>query len=148
MRQAWLIARGAAAVVIGALALAGSARAAHASMLSGETAEGVAVKLTVADSGNATKFKLGKSKVDCDKGGTLTNRAGSYSDFDTSDPGSFSDKSSRSSNAGGYHFKTRATLDGTADGSTWSGTLKLRTKVSHDGRPVDTCMLKTTWDAS
>ncbi len=116
----------------------------------GATAEGVKVKLTAATAGNATKFKVGKTKVHCDEGGTLSNDAGTYTGFDTSDPGSFSDKRSTASDSGGYHFKTKSTLAGTAaeDGATWTGKLKLSTKVYKRNALIDTCKLKTTWDAS
>ena len=134
----------AAAVAAAAIAAPGD------TTYTGETAEGVAVKLTVASPGNATKFKLAKSKVECDQGGTLSNEPGTYTRFDTSDPGAFNDKRSTESDSGNYHFKTRSTLAGIlADsGDAWSGTLKLSTKVYKRSNQIDACKLKTTWDAS
>jgi len=116
----------------------------------GTTAQGVAVKLTVASPGNATKFKIGKTKVECDEGGTLTNDPGTYTGFDASDPGEFSDKRSSRSDSGQYHFKTRSSLSGevAAGGDGWSGKFKLSTKVFKKSNRIDTCRLKTTWDAS
>ena len=84
---------GAVAAVAAALTVAGAAGAAPGdTVYTGATDEGVKVKLTVATAGNATKFKIGKTKIECDEGGTLSNKAGTYSGFDRSDPGSFKDK--------------------------------------------------------
>jgi hypothetical protein len=118
--------------------------------LTGETADGAKVKLTVAESGNATRFKIAKTKFECNQGGTLSNNAASYSGFDRSDPGSFADKRSSASDTGGYHFETKSKLKGKIadDGVSWSGTLKLATKVFKQGDRVDTCALSTSWDAS
>jgi hypothetical protein len=116
----------------------------------GTTAEDVPVKLTVAEFGNATAFKIGKTTVTCREGGELKNRSGTYRDFDTSDPGEFSDKRSSSSENGGYHFKTKSTVHGevAADNETWSGTFKLVTKVFERGDRIDVCKLRTTWSTS
>ena len=97
---------GAVAAVAAALTVAGAAGAAPGdTVYSGATDEGVKVKLTVATAGNATKFKIGKTKVECDEGGTLTNKAGTYSDFDRSDPGAFKDKRTTKSSAGGVRLQ-------------------------------------------
>lgn len=151
MRQGKRI--GAATTLAGALAAAAAAVAVAApgdTVYTGETAEGVAVKLTVANPGNATKFKLAKSKVECDRGGTLSNEPGTYTGFDRSDPGSFKDKRSTESDSGNYHFKTRSALTGklAASGDAWGGTLRLTTKVYKKSDQIDTCKLKTTWGAS
>ncbi|MFI5123061.1 MAG: hypothetical protein ACHQJ5_09200 [Vicinamibacteria bacterium] len=132
------------------LVFAGIAYAAPGDVVfSGSTSEGVNVKLTVATAGNATKFKVGKTSVECAEGGTLTNKAGTYSGFDVSDPGAFSDKSSSKSSSGGYDFKTKSTLKGqlSGDQASWAGTLKLVTKVFKHGQKVDTCKLSTAWTA-
>jgi hypothetical protein len=134
-----------------ALVFAGIAYAAPGDVtLSGSTSEGVKVKLTVATAGNATKFKVGKTSVECNQGGTLSNKAGTYTGFDVSDPGSFSDKGSSSSSSGGYDFKTKSTLKGqiSGDQASWAGTLKLVTKVFQRGHKVDTCKLSTVWTAA
>jgi hypothetical protein len=144
---------GIVAALAGALALGITATATAApgdAVYKGATAEGVSVKLTVGGPGNATKFKVGKTKVQCDEGGRLTNQPGTYSGFDTSDPGAFKDKRTTESDSGRYHFRTKSSLSGTvaASGDAWSGKLKLSTKVFKNARRVDTCRLKTTWDAS
>jgi hypothetical protein len=121
--------------------------------LEGTTTEGVKVKLTVGEFGNATAFRIGKSKVECGHG-DLSNRAGTYKPLDTSDPGEFTDrtKSSSDSEDGRYHFQTKSTIQGAAvdgdDFSTWSGTFKLVTKVFEDGEQIDDCKLKTDWTVS
>ncbi len=72
----------AAALALGAATVASAAPG--DTVFEGQTSEGVAVKLTVATAGNATAFRIGKSEVTCGHG-TLTNRAGTYKEFDTSD---------------------------------------------------------------
>ena len=147
---------GAILATAGALVGASAAIAAAApgdTLLEGTTTEGVKVKLTVGEFGNATAFRIGKSEVECGHG-TLTNRAGTYKPLDTSDPGEFTDrtKSSSDSEDGRYRFQTRSTIHGAAvdagDLSTWTGTFKLVTKVSEDGEQIDSCKLKTDWTAS
>ena len=142
---------GAVAAVAAALTVAGAAGAAPGdTVYTGATDEGVKVKLTVASPGNATKFKIGKTKIKCDEGGTLSNKAGTYSGFDRSDPGSFKDKRTTKSSAGGFDFKTRSKLAGEADAgsASWSGTLKLSTKVFDGREQIDSCRLSTAWTAS
>ena len=138
----------AAALTIGLTAIAGAAPGDV--IHEGTTTEGVVVKLTVATAGNATAFKIGKTSVTCAQGGTLTNKAGTYREFDTSDPGEFSDKSATSSDNGGYHFKTKSTIHGVigADNESWSGSFKLVTKVFKQGEKIYTCTLKTNWSVA
>jgi hypothetical protein len=135
-----------------ALALSGVAGAAPGdTVLAGTTAEGVPVKLTVAQFGNATAFKIGKTKVECGAG-TLTNRATTYTPLDTSDPGEFTDKTKGTSDNGGFHFVSKSTIHGTAaapdDFTTWSGTFKNVTKVFQRGERIDICKVNTTWDVA
>jgi hypothetical protein len=142
----------AAAAAAATLAWAGIAGAAPGdTTYTGETDEGANVKLTVAEFGNPTKFKIGKTKVECDEGGTLSNQPGTYTGLDRSDPGKFKDKRTLKNSAGGFDFKTKSKLKGAADNqsfSTWSGTLQLSTKVFEKGDLIDTCTLKTGWTAS
>ena len=141
----------AAVAASGALALtAATAAGQGTSVRTGETEEGVNVKLELGSFGNPMSFTVGKSKVECDEGGTLTNDRGTYTGFDASDPGEFSDKRSSRSDSGQYHFKTKSSLSGAvaASGDGWSGKFKLSTKVFKRSNRIDTCRLKTTWDAS
>ena len=146
----------AALATAGALVLGSAAIAAAApgdTVLEGTTTEGVKVKLTVAEFGNATAFRIGKSEVECGHG-NLTNRAGTYKPLDTSDPGEFTDRTKSSSDSADnrYHFQTKSTIHGAAvdgdDFSTWSGTFKLVTRVFEDGEQIDECKLKTDWTVS
>ena len=116
----------------------------------GQTEEGVKVKLTVASFGNATAFHVGAYEVKCENKGTLSNKAFTYKDLDTSDPGSFSDKRKSSSKTGKFKFKSETKIAGTAtaDGANWSGTYKMTTRVLKRGSKIDTCKLNTTWDAA
>lgn len=139
----------ATAVAVG-LGAGGVANAAPGDVIfSGSTTEGVKVKLTVATAGNATKFKVARTKVECKQGGTLDNKAITYTDFDRSDPGSFSDKREDSSHSGGFHFEAKSNLKGEIDaaGTSWAGTLKLTTKVFEQDEKIDTCKLNTAWTA-
>ena len=134
-----------------ALSLAPAAGAAGGSTtLHGTTSEGVTVKLRVASFGNATAFKIGKTKVSCTEGGTLSNSGGTYKRFDASDPGEFHDRRSTKSERNAYEFKTRSAIRGAwqADHESWSGTFKLKTRVFKDGEKVDLCRLKTAWSAA
>ncbi len=134
----------AAALALGPTAIAGTP---PDTLLEGSTSEGVKVKLTVAEFGNATAFQIRRTKVACAEGGTLTNRGGTYQEFDTSDPGEFADRSRSSSTNGGFHFKTKSTIRGKvrAHAQSWKGVFKLVTKVLEHGDKVDTCKLKTGW---
>jgi hypothetical protein len=136
----------------GALALAAVAGAAPGdTVLEGTTTEGVRVKLTVGEFGNAIAFRIGGTEVECENG-TLTNRAGAYKPLDTSDPGEFTDRTKTSSDNGGFHFVSKSSIHGVAaseaDFTTWTGTFKLVTKVFEHGDKVDTCRLATEWDVS
>jgi len=139
-----------AAVLAAALTLAATATAAAKpgdTTLTGSTTEGVDVKLNVGPSGNATAFKIERTKVACAEGGTLTNRGGTYTEFDTSDPGAFEDKRRTSSDDGAHHFETKSVIrgEGKADDHSWSGIFKLITRVFERGERIDVCKLKTTW---
>ena len=133
------------------LAAAGMAMAAPGdTVLTGTTSEGVNVKLTVGTAGNATAFKIGKTEVTCEQGGELVNRGGTYTKFDTSDPGEFHDRRSASSNNDGYHFETKSVINGEieADQQSWSGNFKLITKVFQRDERIDVCKLRTEWSVS
>ena len=138
-----------AATVVAALT-ATSAAAQESVTFHGQTEEDVTVKLTVASFGNATAFHVGAYEVKCKNKGTLSNKAYTYKDLDTSDPGSFSDKRKSSSESGKWKFKSRTKIEGTAtaDGGSWSGTYKVRTRVLKQGSKIDICKLNTTWDAA
>ena len=113
MRQGTRVAAVAAVASGLVLAAIGPAVAAPGdTVYTGSTAEGTKVKLTVASAGQATNFKIAKTNVECTRAATLGNDAGSYTGFDTSDPGSFADKRSTASNSGGYHFNEKSTLAG------------------------------------
>lgn len=133
-----------------AVAFAASAHAAPGdTVYAGITAEGTKVKLTVADAGNATAFKIASSQATCDVG-QLDIEAAVFKKFDVSDPGTFSDKrKSKTKDSGGYLLKDTFLISGNvaADGASWSGTYDKRTRVFKGGERVDTCVLSTTWDA-
>jgi hypothetical protein len=145
-----LSARSAAALLaVVAVALPGPATAAaEATTLSGATAEGAAVRLQVAEFGNATSFVIAKTEVKCHRGGTLTTRKTTYGNFDRSDPGSFAVRSSGATSSGAWRFRTKTKIRGDADASgAWSGTFREKTTVVKHGDKTDTCRLSTTWTA-
>lgn len=139
-----------AVTVVAGLVAASAAAAQEVVTFQGQTKEGVAVKLTVASFGNATAFRIGAYEVKCKNQGTLSNKAFTYKDLDTSDPGAFSDARKSSSKAGKFQFKSKSKIAGTAtsDGSSWSGTYNVTTKVLERGSKIDTCKLNTTWNAA
>ena len=67
--------------------------------------------------------------------------------LDRSDPGSFSDVSTRAFKAGAVTFRSTRRVEGTIanDGRTWRGSYRERTKLFEDGEQIDTCRLRTTW---
>lgn len=138
---------GAVVGIAGLLAIAIAAPASADETLKGVTAEGVAVKLTVAEFGNATSFRIAGHKVECGEG-TLDNRAQTFSPLSPSDPGRFSDNSRKTERAGKYRFNSRTSIIGKENAGPWTGTYKQTTKVFERGRKVDTCTLDTTWDAA
>jgi hypothetical protein len=139
--------------VVACVALLGAAAATAApgdTVYTGTSAEGIKVKLVVASAGNATAFKIAKTKAECEQG-VLDIQAATFRRFDTSDPGEFSDKRKHSTTQDdGYVLKDTFLLSGSAstDGSSWSGTYEKRTRVLKKGHRVDTCVLSTTWDVS
>ena len=141
----------AAIAATGALALtAATAAGQDTSVRTGETEEGVKVKLELGSFGNPTSFTVGRSKVDCNRGGTLTTQKTTYTDFVTSDPGEFHLRTPSKSTSGHFTFKGITKASGTSTDETlqnWSGTLRERTKVIKNGEKVDTCRLRTTWTA-
>jgi hypothetical protein len=136
-----------AALALGAATAAGQGTTER----SGETAEGVGVRLELGEFGNPTSFAVGRTKVECKRGGTLTTQKTTYTDFVTSDPGAFRLKQGNRSSDGPFTFKSRTKASGSSSDKTlqnWSGTLKEKTKVIRDGEKIDTCRLRTTWTAS
>lgn len=135
-------------LVVGTAAIA-AARAPGDTTVSGESAEGVKVSLTVGKAGNATVFKIGATEVPCDQGSLSTNPA-TFKRLDTSDPGEFSDKRKSSVEDGRFLLKDTFKTTGTfsEDDESWSGTYNQKTKVLKNGNRVDSCELGTTWKAS
>jgi hypothetical protein len=117
--------------------------------VSGTTAEGVKVKLTVANPGNVTAFKIGAADVQCEQG-SLNTDAATFKRLDTSDPGEFSDKRKSSVEDGRFLLKDTFKTTGafSEDDNEWTGTYEQSTKVLKNGHKVDTCLLTTTWKAS
>ena len=134
------------AVTVGAaLVLAANAPAEKAA-LAGQTSEGVPVELRTAQFGNATSFEIGRTKVSCQRGGTLTIRPTTFDDFDRSDPGSFAGRYRRTYRSGGYRLLTKTRLTGDAKSSRrWTGTYRTQTAVIDEGERTDVCRLKTRW---
>ena len=131
--------------------VAASATAGVTSTRSGTTAEGVVVKLELGEFGNPTSFTVGKTKIKCSQGGTLTTRKATYTKFVTSDPGAFELRQKSKSTQGPFTFKgvAKATGESTDPAlENWTGTLREKTRVFRRGEKIDTCRLNTTWDAN
>ncbi len=79
----------AGALALGVTVVAGAAPKDHPGLWQGVTAQGVVVKIVVAESGNTTKFTIGKTDSKCGGGETFTNKRTTYQDLDISDPASF-----------------------------------------------------------
>ncbi len=141
---------GAIAIGVVTAAVATASAAPGDTVLRGTTPDGTKVKLTVAEPGNATVFKIAATEATCDVG-QLDIEAATFKKFDVSDPGAFSDKRKSKTKDSGYLLKDTFLITGTvaADGASWTGTYDKRTKVFElkGGERVDTCVLSTTWDA-
>jgi hypothetical protein len=147
MRESRIRTRARAALGAAAASLGVGSIAAADTLLTGSTADGIAIKLNVGEFGNATSFRVAGSDVEC-KHGTLSTRARTFTPLDTSDPGVFSDKSSDSFKAGAFKFKSQTKINGTESAGSWSGSFVRGTKVLRNGEKVDTCRVNTTWAAS
>jgi hypothetical protein len=133
---------------VGVAGLAFAAVAIADTIKVGTTGHGADVELTVSDFGNATKMEVSSVEVEC-KHGTLTTGDLAFKNFDTSDPGSFKDKSKDNGRDGRIKFKSKTKIQGSsADGITWSGSYKRTTKVFQGKEKLDTCKQKTTWTAA
>jgi hypothetical protein len=133
---------------IGVASLAFAAVAIADTIKVGSTGHGADVQLTVSDFGNATKMNVSSVEVEC-KHGTLTTGDLVFKKFDTSDPGSFKDKSKDNGRDGQIKFKSKTKIQGSsADGIAWNGTYKRTTKVFQGKDKLDTCRQNTTWDAA
>jgi hypothetical protein len=133
-----------------ALALAmvlGFAAAAEARTWRGETEQGRSVSVTTGDDGEVELVRV-NWRARCDKG-SYRSRTVFERPFDVSERTVFEDAGTVRVNVGdGYRARHRVFVRGTLDDDRWTGTFRVRTRVTRRGRFVDSCRLKgVSWTA-
>lgn len=127
-----------------ALALAlllGFAAVAEADEWRGETAQGRSVSLRTGDDREVERVRV-SWRARCEHG-TYTSRTVFEPPFDVSETTVFEDAGTYRSDAqGGYRARHRVFVRATLDEDRWSGTFRVRTRVTRNGRFVDRCRLK------
>jgi hypothetical protein len=115
----------------------------------GETGQGRAVTVRTGDDDRVDRVRV-SWKATCRKG-SYTSRTVFRRPFDVSEAAEFEDRGTyRADVPGGYRARHTVFVRGTlgTDGS-WSGTFRVRTRVTRDGRFVDRCRLRRVrWSAS
>lgn len=125
----------------------GFAAVADARTWRGETEQGRGVSVRTGDDGEVQRVRVGW-KARCEKG-TYTSRTIFVRPFDVSEATVFEDAGTyRSSVEDGYRARHRVFVRGTRDDDRWTGTFRVRTRVTKAGRFVDRCRLKgVRWTA-
>ena len=118
-----------------------------ATVLRGETSEGVAVKLRLDPTGVPVLFAVGGTTVACKHADLHVGRL-TFSPFADADQDSFVAKARDRAEDGAIKFKSTTKITGTADDEAWRGSYRRRTNVFKHGDKIDTCVLQDTWTAS
>ena len=121
---------------------------ADASTWRGETEQGRGVTVRTSAEGEVERVGVGwKSR--CRKG-SYTSRTSFLPPFDVTGPTAFEDAGKYRSRRlrGGFRGHHSVHVQGTLTGDRWTGTFRVRTRVTKGGRVVDRCRLKTVrWSA-
>jgi hypothetical protein len=123
------------------------AAAAEARTWRGETEQGRSVSVRTGDDGEVEQVRV-NWKARCEKG-TYRSRTIFDRPFDVSERTAFEDAGTVRVNVGdGYRARHRVYVRGTLDDDRWTGTFRVRTRVTKDGRFVDRCRLEgVSWTA-
>jgi hypothetical protein len=114
----------------------------------GETTQGRGVSVRTGDEGEVERVRVGW-KARC-RNGSYTSRTYFKVPFDMSGTTAFEDAGSYRSRRlrGGFRGHHRVHVQGTLAGDRWTGTFRVRTRVTRRGRTVDRCRLKSvSWTA-
>ena len=122
--------------------------AAQAETWRGKTKQGRTVVVSTGDDDRVERVRVAW-KARCEHG-SYTSRTLFLRPFDVSDAGAFEDGGTyRSHVPGGYRARHRVLVRGTLGADDrWSGTFRVRTRVTRRGRVVDRCRIKRVrWSA-
>jgi hypothetical protein len=132
----------------GALAVALPA-AASAATWKGKTKQGRGVVVHTGDDGNVSRVRIGW-RARCDKG-RYSSQTLFHSPLDSATATAFEDAGSYRGHPAGYRAKIWVRITGSLDASSgeWSGTFKVKVRVTKGGEHVDTCRLRRLrWSAA
>jgi hypothetical protein len=123
------------------------AAAAEARTWRGETEQGRGVSVRTGDDGEVELVRV-NWKARCEKG-SYRSRTVFERPFDISERTLFEDAGTVRVNAGdSYRTRHRVYVRGRLEGDRWTGTFRVRTRVTKDGRFVDRCRLRgVSWTA-
>ena len=113
----------------------------------GETEQGRRMSVRTGDDGEVQQVRV-SWKARCEKG-TYRSRTVFDRPFDVSTTTAFEDAGAVSVDVGdGYRARHRVFVRGTLDDDRWTGTFRVRTRVTKAGRFVDRCRLSgVRWTA-
>jgi hypothetical protein len=113
----------------------------------GETKQGRAVSVRTGVDDRVERVRVGW-KASCERG-TYMSRTVFRRPFDVSEAAEFEDAGTYRVNVqGGYRARHRVFVRGTLEDDRWSGTFRVRTRVTRRGRLVDSCVLeRVRWTA-
>src|SRR5215212_9369984 len=106
----------------------------------GETSQGRGVVVHTGGDGSVDRARIGW-KARCAHG-TYRSRTLFVPPLDSASSTAFEDAGSYRAHPPGYRARIWVRISGTLDGSRWSGTFRVRVRVSRDGERVDTCRLR------
>ena len=133
-------------IALAALAAALPATASAATW-KGETGQGRGVVVHTGGDGSVDRARIGW-KARC-ANGTYKSRTLFVSPLDSTSSTAFEDAGTYRGHPRGYRARISVRISGTLDDGTWSGTFRVRVRVSRDGEHVDTCRLRRLrWSAA
>ena len=137
-------------VLVAVCALAAALPAtASAATWKGKTGQGRVVVVRTGDDGPVKRVRIGW-KARCAKG-NYTSRTLFQSPLDSSTSSTFADAGSYRGHPEGYQARIWVRIAGNLDAGeqTWSGTFRVKVRVSKGGEHVDTCRLRRLrWSAA
>jgi hypothetical protein len=113
----------------------------------GKTGQGRAVAVRTGDNDRVERVRV-SWKAKCQKGSYMS-RTVFRRPFDVSEAAEFVDGGTYSVDVpGGYRARHRVRVRGRLAAGEWTGTFRVRTRVTRDGRFVDSCRLRRVrWSA-
>jgi hypothetical protein len=139
--------RAALALIALAALTAAAPATASAATWKGETGQGRGVVVHTGDDGSVDRARIGW-RARC-ANGTYTSRTLFVAPLDAASSTAFEDAGTYRGHPRGYQARIRVRISGTLDDGAWSGTFRVRVRVSRDGEHVDTCRLRRLrWSAA